>query len=233
MKIHIVSNPRNGSTYAASMFHSTLQPDSPLYNEPFMGSYSKEERDNVRAQFVEIMDNLEKTDCVLKSHLFHYETLTELELLERFQAIEFDRTYTLHRRDFLNSILSLCVARHSGQWYEEFDIVPVRIDPKQLEVEMLCGWQRVCDLIDNKYQLNVDGVLYFEDLSWNFVKDVNKFSEFDVTAAHYEWGRAQKFSPKHKSIINYEEVTTRGHEVLQTLTHPQVEWHLGCYYLKD
>ena len=240
MKIHVISNPRSGSTYLGHLFDTTLTSSGEYFNEPFLG-YNPSDPACVAANVAwtndwqEIISTLSNTDTfTIKNHLTHLSHLDALGLLDNFRTIEFDRTYMLLRRDVIEVALSLALAHHTNQWAKDLGTAAdVVLDTQAVEYAARFIWQNTIELIDNKYKLDVTDTIFYEDLTWDYATDLINLTMDNVGNITKTWDSARHFRPKHQIITNYDLLENHLQTTILEFKHPNVTWVGSKIYLKD
>lgn len=238
MKIHIISNPRCGSTYLGHMFAAILGSINLYNNEPFAGfdpnsKTCKDDKSKWINNWQEEISLLKSSPAVaVKNHMPHLGHLDVLGLLDEFKSTQFDCTYALLRRDIAATTLSLALAQSNGQWAKDITETTITLDKKVVTDAAHFIWQHTVDLIDNKYNLDINAILFYDDLKWNFKDDIKMITDKDIDVS-LKWNEVRHFRPKEQIINNYLELYLHVCDMILTFTHPKVVWVGPKFYLKD
>lgn len=206
MKILIVSVPRSGSSYLASVLVNTLFSDHTYMNEPFM-SVADEDIETVKTDWAEKIVNIsESTDIVTKVHMHHLEQLQKLNLLEEFKSIEFDKTFFISRDDLAEAALSLTLSNITNAWYEDTHTeTSVEINEEKLASNLNFIKYHTDCMKTNVYDIEADKIISYEELTFDRLEDIVLLGfEFEGELARVL--RPGKFRHKELVIENYVEL---------------------------
>lgn len=238
MKIHIISNPRSGSTYLGHMFAATLGSLKLYNNEPFVGfdpnsKTCQDDRYNWTIDWQEkIASMMTDGDVAVKNHMSHLLHLDTLGLLNEFKCIKFDYTCALLRRNLVDTALSLALAQTNNQWSSDISDTSITLDKDVVTDAVHFIWQNTVDLIDNKYKLVIDDIVFYEDLTWDFKDDIKMITDRDIDVS-LQWSSDRHFRPKKQIINNYLELYLYICDMILALEHPKIYWIGPKFYLKE
>lgn len=161
MRIHILGQPRSGTTYIFNVIRQYYvnQQEIEFGNEPF--------NDHLRdsANFQNHLDSIIQTPrCVIKNHTVHLNYMKEHNLLETFlNAI--DHNVLIIRRNLFDLTCSMCVSINKDQWYDyETTGKQIEIEPELFEFFYSGFYWNTAKLKNNFYNIKFDTVIEYEKL---------------------------------------------------------------------
>ncbi len=198
MKIQIISLPRSGSSYLRSMIDAQLNDLDNYFSisEPFNHSKNHKLKPN------EIIDKIKNNKNVLvKTMIFEKRN-------EDFNSL-FDYTICLTRRNLFEATLSRMIALETKNWdnpHDEKTKVSFDFEYYKIFLNETKFW--------NKQLLKFSNcnLLYYEDLSFDSLIDINKLS---IPIEHKNNYKTCLLYCKKDIVLNYEELREKTEKYLK------------------
>ena len=183
-KIHLLSNPRNGSTYMGNLLRTYIAPNTKyirnqltepprfnITNEPFRyegeDGQSKYKHTTDELKFLKYglttIKNLDK--LVVKNHITHLNTLSTFNLLDEFKSLNL-YTIVLLRKNIFESSLSMAIANTKREWINYKDFTRLEIPVSVFQENLTYMINNSNELIKNKFNIYYNEIIYFEDLKF-------------------------------------------------------------------
>lgn len=205
MRIHLLGQPRSGTTYLFNVlrqYYATKQ-DIEFGNEPYNSNF----RDN-RFFHKHLQEFLNTPRCVIKNHTLHLVDMEQMGLLDDFNSAV-DYTIVCWRQNIFELTASMCVSVHKNQWHAgEQDINPIYIGEHEFRNYWRGFYWETVKLKNNNYKLNVDKWINYDTLTRDVKQDwINIGLCWTDPSVMISFRSHTEISPpKHEIIKNYEDL---------------------------
>jgi beta-glucosidase/6-phospho-beta-glucosidase/beta-galactosidase len=224
-KIHVLGQARTGTTYLLTAIAGKMTPPVDLfYLEPFNTDrqiYSESEPKAVMSKI--IADCKSDKSVIVKNVIAQIDHLERNQLLEDFLSIDF-YTIAIIRRDLFQTALSRARAIMLKQ-HRKYTATTVTIDPIGFKSFLKQVWVNYIKMLDNHWQIAINEVVYYEDLTGDPDIDVPRLKfynseNFGPNILHEEF--PQHAPDKRATIVNYAELEVVAQQMTKTFYHPAV-----------
>jgi len=231
-KLQVLGIPRSGTTYLfKAIYHQIAQPFDNILNESFhpnnkhYRSFNSDEVSGAIDRALQSWCNPDQS-AVTKTHPAHLNYLKTANLLDKFKSIE-PYTIAIIRKSVVDTAISNARSTQTGEWISYNIQEPILIDTGLFEKSLKASSRNLTDLVENKWALVYDEVVYYEDLTGEPEVDVTKFKIYDsvnfVKRSNLKLN-VKRFPDKRLSITNYNELVDIAVDFYAKLNHPQIEF---------
>ena len=213
---HLIGSPRCGTTYMNRVIQKFYAPDTikdesngELFNEPF-GNMHENNPNNKDKYYVDLFNEINQWDKVcIKSHYYHLDILNDYGFINNLHDLKCYNIVMI-RKNIWNTSLSLSIAQLKDEWFDYKDTSTIKIDTDFHRKSINLYFENLIGLYENKYKLNYNEIIYYEDLTFDpkidFLNTKLCKRTYDNLPDIY-LGKHFKKSPSKKDIVlNYDEL---------------------------
>jgi hypothetical protein len=229
-KIHILGQARSGTTYLATALGGKIMPTVDLfYSEPFNKDtrlYTKMDLNQVQHNAVMrdvILNWKSDKSIIMKNLLVQIAILEKNNLLEDFLSADF-YTILMVRRDLFQTAVSRSRAYLTSE-YTRYTQALITIEPKVFANILTQVWCNHIELLQNRWGITYNEIVYYEDLSGDPDTDVANLKIYNPK--YFRSNRGHKLAPQHapdkkSTIVNYAELEVVAQQMTKTFYHPDI-----------
>lgn len=219
--IHIIGNPRCGSTYiydVLTSYHLNYNGNIFETDEPFGFLRGTTEDDTQRkARYSHKLEKFSKMPkSVIKSHVWHFNDLQNWGLIENLKSIT-DYNIIMIRRDLFNMAMSLSISTVTNQWAKYKEANQIHIDPDMFKMHLLGQMREQIKLLENPWGFDYKDIVFYEDLE-NWPRNTISNMRISENATVNDFKKVKTLVPrapdKKDIVLNYNELWDTGLEYI-------------------
>lgn len=219
--IHIIGNPRSGTTYVYDVltsYHLNYNGYILETDEPFGYLYGISEEDTQRkARYTNKLEKFSTmSKSVIKSHVWHFNDLQKWGLMEKLKAVT-DYNIIMIRRDLFNLALSLSISTVTNQWAKYKKSDQIYIDPDMFKMHLLGQMHEQIKLLENPWEFKYNEIVFYEDLeNWprNTISNMRISGNSTVNDFRKVKTLISRAPDKKDIVLNYNELWDTGLEYI-------------------
>lgn len=213
---HLIGSPRCGTTYMNRVIQKFYAPNTiknesygELFNEPF-GNMHENDPNNKNKYYVDLFNEINQWDKVcIKSHYYHLDILNDYGFINNLYDLKCYNIVMI-RKNIWNTSLSLSIAQLKDEWFDYKDTSTIKIDTDFHRKSINLYFQNLIGLYENKYKLNYNEIIYYEDLTFDpkidFLNTKLCKRTYDKLPDIYLGNHFKKSPSKKDTVINYDEL---------------------------
>jgi len=213
---HLIGSPRCGTTYMNRVIQKFYAPntikkesDGDLFNEPF-GDMHESDTNKKTEYYNNFFNKIKQWEKVcIKSHYYHLDILNEYGFMNNLADLKCYNILMI-RKNIWNTTLSLSIAQLKNEWFDYKNMSSIDIDINFHRKSINLYFQNLIGLHENKYNLNYNEIIFYEDLTFDPKTDFSNTKlckrTYDELPDIYLGNHFKKSPSKKNTVINYDEL---------------------------
>jgi hypothetical protein len=212
-KILILCPTRTGSNYIYATIARHLKHDYTPFKDnldKFHLLYNNLAPEQVQLTIDQFLDQFVNSKlAIAKLHVSGLFTLSDYNLLDKFKSADFYTIVTL-RRDLVQAAISHARTHVTKEWVKyKTTHAPMALTQEQLLVGLNSTTYQISEILNNKFKLNYNEIVYYEDITGVPEQDIKKLKIYtpDLFGPEKPAPVYPERSPnKEETLLNYNEL---------------------------
>jgi len=232
--IQIICAPRTCGTYLSTIIFASNNTPNILFNEPFnsyknniyslsdmniLSDMCKISKVSFQKNIISFSDiqHLETKNKIIKHHIHK----NNIKTINFCSSLNNWFTIILFRKNFFETILSICIAILTNQWHSS--ISPLVTIPFDLFRDQMLWYLKKYKLFYEKIILeNIDIIIYSEDLTFTIENDLQELDFSENYTNTYNKMQIQKSMNKKIVALNYDKIKEYYFKLIKYINIPGI-----------